>query len=134
MAPESGSKSKLSPKQGYNSSYDNLTVKAIHKPPQKDSERSYQEVIKETAHKYGVSKWLMLAVANCESGYDQSAIGSAGEIGIYQYKKQTFRLFKKLSGKKDLSINNAYDQIELTGWAFSNNKHSHWTCYYHVRN
>jgi soluble lytic murein transglycosylase-like protein len=43
-----------------------------------------QELIREAAIRYGVDPALALAVAQQESGFDQSARGNAGEVGVFQ--------------------------------------------------
>jgi soluble lytic murein transglycosylase-like protein len=45
---------------------------------------SVQQQIAATAQRYGVPPELALAVAKQESGYNQSARGAAGEIGVFQ--------------------------------------------------
>jgi membrane-bound lytic murein transglycosylase B len=41
------------------------------------------------ANAAGVPAWLALAIAQRESGFDNNAVGSAGEIGIFQLKPST---------------------------------------------
>ena len=67
-------------------------------------------------------------VINCESRWDNSRIGEAGEIGIAQYMPKTFKWFSDISGIKG-DINNPQDQITLMVWAFQNGYAGHWTCY-----
>lgn len=43
-----------------------------------------RSLIVATASKYGVPSTIALAVAQQESGYDQGAIGSSGEVGVFQ--------------------------------------------------
>jgi len=45
---------------------------------------SVQDQIRETALRYGVDPALALAVARQESGFNQGARGTSGEVGIYQ--------------------------------------------------
>lgn len=45
---------------------------------------SVQQQITNTANSLGVDPALALAIANQESGFKQSAIGSKGEIGVFQ--------------------------------------------------
>jgi len=46
-------------------------------------------LIQQTAAAYGVPPAIALAVATKESGLDQAAVGSAGEIGVFQLKPST---------------------------------------------
>lgn len=48
-----------------------------------------QDQIYQTALKYGIDPSIALSVAARESNFDQSARGSAGEIGIFQLKPTT---------------------------------------------
>jgi soluble lytic murein transglycosylase-like protein len=48
-----------------------------------------QEQITQTANQYGVPPSIALAVANRESGFNQGAMGSKGEIGVYQLMPST---------------------------------------------
>ena len=50
---------------------------------------SIQTDITSTANQYGVPPAVALAVAQKESGFRQSAIGAAGEVGIYQLMPAT---------------------------------------------
>ena len=50
---------------------------------------AYSDIITNTANAYGVPPSLALAVATQESGINQSKIGAAGEIGIFQLKPST---------------------------------------------
>ncbi len=48
-----------------------------------------QDLIRQAAIRYGVDPALALAVAQQESGFDQSARGSAGEVGVFQLMPAT---------------------------------------------
>lgn len=50
---------------------------------------SIQTDITSTANQYGVPPAIALSVAQRESGFRQSAIGAAGEVGIYQLMPAT---------------------------------------------
>ena len=50
---------------------------------------SVQDDIRQTALRYGVDPAIALAVAQRESGFNQSARGADGEIGIFQLKPAT---------------------------------------------
>jgi hypothetical protein len=45
---------------------------------------SIQDLISSTASQYGVPPSIALSVAQRESGFNQSAVGSSGEIGVFQ--------------------------------------------------
>lgn len=48
-----------------------------------------QDQITAAANSAGVPAWLALAIAERESGFDNNAVGSAGEIGIFQLLPST---------------------------------------------
>lgn len=50
---------------------------------------SIQDQITAAANSYGVDPALALAVANKESGFRQSAIGTSGEVGVFQLMPTT---------------------------------------------
>lgn len=50
---------------------------------------SIQDQITAAANAAGVPSWLALAIAQRESGFDNNAVGSAGEIGIFQLLPST---------------------------------------------
>jgi len=49
-----------------------------------------QDMIVQEATRQGVDPNLALAVANHESGFNQSAIGGAGEVGVFQLLPSSF--------------------------------------------
>jgi len=71
---------------------------------------------------------LAFRIIRCESNFNQSAIGKAGEIGIAQFLPSTWVWMKNKSGL-DVDINNANDQLRLLLWALQNGYANHWTCY-----
>ena len=50
---------------------------------------SVQDQITQAANAAGVPPWLALAIAQRESGFDNNAVGSKGEIGIFQLLPST---------------------------------------------
>lgn len=50
---------------------------------------SIQDQITAAANAAGVPSWLALAIAQRESGFNNNAVGSAGEIGIFQLLPST---------------------------------------------
>jgi soluble lytic murein transglycosylase-like protein len=73
-------------------------------------------------------KGELLAVMNCESGFNQKAVGKAGEIGLGQFMPSTWRAFNT-ERKTDLDIRSLEDQVEMMEWAWKHGKQNHWTCY-----
>ena len=71
---------------------------------------------------------IVQEVIFCESGFDQSAIGKAGEIGIAQFMPKTWDWFNKIRGT-NLDINNIEDQLNMIFWAFNESYENHWTCW-----
>ena len=71
---------------------------------------------------------LIEDVIQCESGWDNSKRGKAGEIGLCQFMPKTWEYFNKLRGT-NLDIYNEEHQLEMIYWAFDNNLQNHWTCY-----
>jgi soluble lytic murein transglycosylase-like protein len=91
---------------------------------------SLENEINKYADAYGADRKEMYAVMMCESAASTTVIGKAGEVGLFQYMPNTFRLFSE-EINKPLDILSPRDQIELTAWAFSRgiNYKKHWTCY-----
>jgi len=77
---------------------------------------------------YLYNEELIKKILNCESGFDQSKIGKAGEIGIAQYMPTTWEMFNKQRGTM-LDIHSEKDQVDMLDWALNNNLGYHWTCY-----
>jgi len=71
---------------------------------------------------------LIEKVIDCESGWDNSKRGRAGEIGLCQFMPKTWDwMCDKFNFTGD--IYNEQDQIELMMIAFENGLAKHWTCY-----
>ena len=71
---------------------------------------------------------LVDKIIQCESDWDNSARGKAGEIGLAQFKIQTWNYFNKLRGT-DLDIYNAEQQVEMLEWGLRNGMENHWSCF-----
>ncbi len=71
---------------------------------------------------------LASKIVECESGWENDAVGKAGERGIAQFKQKTFEWMSELSGLKGSWLNED-DQWNLLLWALENNLESHWTCF-----
>lgn len=92
-----------------------------------------QEYISLYAHQYGASEKELLAVAKCESSFNQNAIGDGGRaIGVFQFHRPTWESFSRKLGER-LDINSYQDQAKLASWAFANNYKSHWVCYNKIK-
>ncbi len=70
----------------------------------------------------------MYDIIKCESQWNNEAIGKAGEIGLAQFKKETFEWMSGLA-EFEGNIYSAYDQLWLLKWALENGYGNHWTCY-----
>lgn len=88
--------------------------------------------------KYGASVEELAKVAVCESGLTQYGRGKwgliegkANELGIFQYKLGTWIAFEEEFKREELTIRDAFDQIELTSLVFSKGEEykNHWSCY-----
>lgn len=71
---------------------------------------------------------MLSRVVACESEWDNSARGKAGEVGLAQFMpstwdwmSQTARFYGDIYSEKD--------QLTLMVWAFNHGYASHWTCY-----
>ena len=77
---------------------------------------------------------LIKQVIQCESGGRQRdkngdlIIGKANEIGIAQFKQETWDYFNQIRGT-NLDITDKDDQLSMIIWAFKNGYVSHWSCY-----
>jgi hypothetical protein len=68
-------------------------------------------------------------VVQCESNYQENAVGDKGKAYSYfQFWETTFNQFKKIWGHTWLDYDNPEDHIELGMWAFSQGYDKHWTC------
>lgn len=87
-----------------------------------------QDYLTEYASQYGVSSKVLYEVIQCESGWNENAVGDHGlALSLAQFHEQTFYMFAKKMGE-DLDYRNPQHQIKVMAWAFSNNLASHWTC------
>jgi soluble lytic murein transglycosylase-like protein len=84
--------------------------------------------IETVAEKYNISANKSIQVAKSESSLNQNAIGSAGEIGIYQFKIKTWAWMNSLRNT-NLNINNVSHQIDMYAWAIAHGYSIHWSTY-----
>lgn len=93
-----------------------------------------KELIKKYAEVYNVNDKVMLAMMNCESSGNQSAIGDGGRAyGIYQYHNGTWERLEDKIGK-DMDITSEHDQVQMTAYALSQGMGSQWTSYRSIMN
>ena len=65
----------------------------------------------------------------CESGWNNSAVGKKGEIGVAQFLPSTWSWMSKLANFNG-DIYNGQDQLWLMEWAWNNPPlQEHWSCY-----
>lgn len=70
---------------------------------------------------------LSEAIIECESNGNQNAIGKEGEIGIAQFKKETWNWMCREANYAG-DIYNEEDQRYILSWALENGYGSHWSC------
>ena len=96
------------------------------------SDTSDKQMIKEAivfiASKYGVDKSSMIATIECESGFNNTAIGKAGERGLAQFMPATWEYWNKERGTY-LEIHRIQNQLDMMAWAFEKGYQRHWTCW-----
>lgn len=64
----------------------------------------YGEIIDEYSEKYGISRSLVCAVMECESGFDEKAVSSAGASGLMQLMPETFDWILPNTGEEERNI------------------------------
>jgi hypothetical protein len=73
-------------------------------------------------------------IVSCESSgrqYDENGEivkGKAGELGIAQFKPETWEYFNNLRGT-DLDIMSESDQLNMLRWGLETGRGNHWTCF-----
>ena len=93
-----------------------IPVKAAEAPkPMYVKPLTVEETIVKAATMYAAKERYIDSIIDCESDYDQTVIGAEGEIGVAQFKPNTFQRMEKLMGE-DLDINSYTDQIKLISW------------------
>ena len=87
-----------------------------------------QQSVVDAAERYGVSSWLLLAVARCESpGLNPYLTGRAGELGLFQLHPRGLQTLFYQVGYSD--VWDYTQQADFAGWAFSIGLAHHWSCY-----
>ena len=74
-----------------------------------------------------ISEEIFLVV-QCESRWDNSARGKAGEIGLSQWMPATWEYYTQKKGL-DLNIYNEHHQLQLMKLAWEDGLQRWWTCY-----
>jgi soluble lytic murein transglycosylase-like protein len=80
--------------------------------------------IRQAAARYSVSGSLLVRVARCESSFNTRAVGSAGEIGLFQFKPATWQT----TPYRRFSIWSPWAQANAAAWSFAHGRSGQWTC------
>lgn len=80
------------------------------------------------AKKYLIDDRPLIKTLECESGFNNEAIGKAGEIGIAQFMPGTWEMWNKERGLT-LEIHRVQNQLDMAAWAFKQGYQKHWTCW-----
>jgi len=110
-----------------------VVAKPIVKPKPKP-QGSVQQMIIESASKYGVSADKLLRIAKCESGFNPNAInrgytaGGGHPTGLFQYLPETWTRYQRKLGVSGWNIYNPKHQADLTAFAFSIGGAGEWEC------
>jgi len=96
---------------------------------------SVQETIVKYATVYRAPEKKLESLFRCESTFRQNVIGEEGEIGVGQFKPDTFKRLSKLMGE-ELNIHSYSDQIKLVSWLSVNhpNEMRNWTTWRALQN
>ena len=79
----------------------------------------YQDLIEKYAAQYGLDPYFIAAVINTESGFDASAVSSAGAQGLMQIMPETAEWIAGKLGDKEIDPKNLTDpetNIEMECW------------------
>jgi len=71
---------------------------------------------------------LMECIIQCESGGDNDVRGKEGEIGIAQFKPETWDWLTEKLGE-NLNIYSKSDQLKVLRWSLENGYGYLWTCF-----
>jgi len=82
------------------------------------------------ADKYGLDYDRFYNLAWCESRLNPNAKGKYGEVGIFQFKIETFNEYAEKFKKVGFSIDDTNNQIELAAQMISKGLEKHWVCRY----
>lgn len=108
--------------------------KSVPKPAPVPSPNSVVSIITAAANRYGVDVDRALRIAQCESGYNSSAVntgyfaGGGHPTGLFQYLPETWN---RIAGRSPYGVGNIYsaqDQANVTMWAWANGYAGEWEC------
>ena len=88
-----------------------------------------EALITHYAKEYNYNPKKALAIAWCESRYDQKAIGKSGEVGIYQWLARSFYHYAQKYNEPGLDIFSAEDNIRLAIMTMADNGEYNWVCW-----
>lgn len=94
---------------------------------------SPEQVIVRYANEYKIDKHLLYSIIKCESGFDQNAVGLAGEVTMAQFKPSTFEGQAKKMGEQ-LDIKSYHDTLKLTAYSLSIGDGNLWTTHRAIKN
>ena len=95
---------------------------------------SVQQMIIDAANKYGLDPNRMLRIAKCESGFRVDAVntgytaGGGHPSGIFQFIPSTWNNMSNKAGFGGASVFDAYSNVNVAAWAFSNGRAGEWSC------
>jgi soluble lytic murein transglycosylase-like protein len=92
-----------------------------------------EELVEYYSEKYKVIEKEMLAVINCESGFNPLALNkgdpNGGSKGIAQFQQETFDRYSQELKIENPDIWNVEQQIEVMAYMFSLKEQHQWSCY-----
>ena len=71
---------------------------------------------------------LIDKIVECESGWNNNAVGKAGEIGLGQFLPKTWDWFNEIR-KTNFDIYSHIDQLDMLYFGLYNGYRNHWTCF-----
>ena len=83
--------------------------------------------IQDAAARHGVSGARLVALGQCESRLTPTAVGRAGERGLFQLHPQG--LLRDFYAQGFTDFGSVYEQAEYTAAAIARGLGSHWTCW-----
>ena len=109
-------------------------TKLIAEPLEITPELSLREQIAVYSAQYGTDKEILMKMIECESGWNESALGDNGRAyGLLQFHKASFDRMAKAFGE-ELDYKSSSDQIRLASWAIQNGYAREWTSYRAIKN
>lgn len=86
------------------------------------------QAITSSAARYGVDRDLMMRIAACESSFLPTSVGTVGEIGIFQWRPETWESSNTVG-----TIHDTWDQSTNTARFLSVGLGRLWTCYRRIQ-